>query len=491
MNGVLPDLDSLTRFCATSLDAHLAAHAALDAGRVALALFERAAAEVPAYRAFLAERGLDPASVKTPADLARVPPITKETYLREHRLADLCLGGERAATVAVSSGSTGTPTYFPRSLRHEVDVAWRFEQVFRDSLGAHASRTLAIVCFPLGTWVGGMFTAACCRLLALKGYPLLVVTCGNQPPEIWRAVVELGPDHDQIVLLGYPPFLKDVVDGGAQAGVDWGRVPVSLVLAGEVISEAWRDIMYERCGSPGTIERFAASLYGTADAGVLGVESPLCTTIRRLAGARPEVAEAVFGQRRLPTLVQYDPVDRYFEQAGDSLLFTGAGGAIPLVRYAIGDTGGVVGYEEMLARVAPFGLGAPPEPARELPFVFVFGRSQHAVSFYGANVFVETVRLGLEHPDVRATVTGKLVMEVREDAAGDAHLCIDVELARGRTESDVSSAAIARRVREALVATSSEFAGYVPASRQLPEVTTWPHGHPSHFPVGVKHRYIR
>lgn len=485
------DLDSLTRFCATSLDEHLAAHAERDAGEGAVALFQRAAAGVPAYRAFVAERGLDPASVQTAADLARVPAITKETYLREHTLADLCWPGERATTVAVSSGSTGTPTYFPRSLRHEVDVAWRFEQVFRDTLRAHETSTLAIICFPLGTWVGGMFTAACCRLLALKGYPLLVVTAGNQPPEIWRAVTELGPAHEQIVLLGYPPFLKDVVDGGAQHGVDWARIPVSLVLAGEVISEAWRDILHERCGAPGDIERFASSLYGTADAGVLGVESPLCTKIRRLAGARPEVAEAIFGQRRLPTLVQYDPVDRYFEQEGERLLFTGAGGAIPLVRYAIGDTGGVVGYREMLARLEPFGLGAPPEPERELPFVFVFGRSQHAVSFYGANVFVEMARLGLEHADVRARVTGKLVMEVREDAAGDAHLCIDVELARGQAESEGLTATIAERMRESLAATSTEFAGYVPAARQLPEVTTWPYGDPTHFPVGVKHRYVR
>jgi phenylacetate-CoA ligase len=29
---------------------------------------------------------------------------------------------------------------------------------------------------------------------------------------------------------------------------------------------------------------------------------------------------SLFGQRRLPTLVQYDPVDRYFEQDGTSLL---------------------------------------------------------------------------------------------------------------------------------------------------------------------------
>src|SRR5690606_3596839 len=110
--------------------------------------------------------------------LAGVPTVDKDHYLRKHALEELCFPGalDGCDTVAVSSGSTGLPTYFPRGLRHEVEVAWRFEQIFRDTFAAHRHRTLAVVCFPLGTWVGGMFTAACCRQLAQKGYRLLVVT---------------------------------------------------------------------------------------------------------------------------------------------------------------------------------------------------------------------------------------------------------------------------------------------------------------------------
>ena len=76
--------------------------------------------------------------------------------------------------IAASSGSTGEPTFWPRSLIDELAVSARFEQVFRDSFAADTRRTLAVVCFPLGTWVGGMFTASCCRHLATKGYPITV-----------------------------------------------------------------------------------------------------------------------------------------------------------------------------------------------------------------------------------------------------------------------------------------------------------------------------
>ena len=97
------------------------------------------------------------------------------------------------------------------------------------------------MCFALGTWVGGMYTAACCRHLAAKGYPITVVTPGNNKDEILRVVRRRSaPRFEQIVLLGYPPFLKDVIDAGRARGVDWPALHIKLVMAGEVFSEEWR-----------------------------------------------------------------------------------------------------------------------------------------------------------------------------------------------------------------------------------------------------------
>jgi phenylacetate-CoA ligase len=86
----------------------------------------------------------------------------------------------------------------------------------------------------MGSWVGGMYTAQCCRYLAQKGYPLTLVTPGNSPTEILRVIEDLGQYFDQLVLAGYPPFLKDVVDRGVTQGVEWKRYKVKMILAGEV-----------------------------------------------------------------------------------------------------------------------------------------------------------------------------------------------------------------------------------------------------------------
>jgi phenylacetate-CoA ligase len=485
-------------FLSTPLDALFAAHRATDPVARAIDLFHTTAREVPAYRAFLGEHGVDPARIRTREDFEAVPLLTKDGYLKSHPLASRCRQGDifTSDTIAVSSGSTGEPTFWPRSIADELPIATRFEQVFRDSFESHEKRTLAIVCFPLGTWVGGMFTAACCRHLAAKGYPIFTVTPGNAKPEILRAVSALAPQFEQTVLLGYPPFLKDVIDAGPAAGIRWTDHAIKLVLAGEVFTEEWRTLMAERAGMTRPLLD-SASLYGTADAGVLGNETPVSIAIRRFLADRPDDARAIFGEARLPTLVQFDPCVRYFEEHEGTLLFTGDNG-VPLVRYHISDRGGIVPFDVMVARMRAIGCdpiqlarAAGAHAIRELPFVYVFGRSHFAISYFGANVFPEMVSVGLEQSDIAALVTGKFVMQVLPDADQNLDLTIAVELAPGALGDPALENRIAQAILAQLLRLDPEFAAYVPAERQHPRITLHAAGDPEYFPIGVKHRYSR
>ncbi len=481
-------------FLATSLDAQLARSQTTDPAANAIAVFHQTVATVPAYRAFLAAHGVDPAAVQAIADFQHLPLLTKANYLQQYSLADLCRFGqiESCDMIAASSGSTGQPTFWLRSLADELQIATRFEQVFYDSFRADERRTLAIVCFALGTWVGGMFTTQCCRYLAAKGYPLTVITPGNNKTEILRVVQALGSEFDQVVLLGYPPFLKDVIDSGLAAGVPWANYTVKLVMAGEVFSEEWRSLVGQRLGGSNPCTDFA-SLYGTADAGVLGTETPLSITIRRWLADHPAVAQLVFGEWRLPTLVQYDPTSRYFETQDGTLLFSGDNG-MPLIRYHISDQGGIISYEQMLATLANHGFDPTmglERGVRSLPFVYVFGRSHFTISYFGANVFPENVTVGLEQVPICNWVTGKFVMQVLEDGDRNTFLAIVVELAPGQEADAKKQVAIAHSIKQNLCRLNSEFANYVPAEKQIPHITLRPAGDPDYFPVGVKHRYTR
>ncbi|MFO7181453.1 MAG: phenylacetate--CoA ligase family protein [Pseudomonadota bacterium] len=465
-----------------------------DLSEHVLGLFRSVVRDVPAYARFLAERGVDPERITTLEAFAGLPATTKAEYHQAYALEELCRGGrlEGADFIAVSSGSTGVPTFWPRAARDEYGTSTRFEQVLGHGFGLRGRRTLGVVCFALGSWVGGMYTTFACRNLAAKGYPLTLVTPGNQRTEILRVVRALGPSFEALVLFGYPPFLKDVIDAGRAEGLDWSRFDVHLVTAGEVFSEEWRSLVCERAGIRDP-ERCTASLYGTADGGVLANETPLSIRIRRFLARKPGAARELFGESRLPTLCQYDPLHRYFEVAERDLVFS-ADGTVPLIRYRILDRGGIVPYERMLAFVRDHGFEPLPEgapPAAELPFVHVFGRQGFALSFYGANVYPENVAVGLEQPHVAPFVTGKFVMELRETEAHDSELAITVELAPGVEPTSELSARVATSVRAELERLNSEFLNYAPAERRTPRITLLPLGHPDYFPIGVKHRYTR
>lgn len=484
-------------FVSTPLDVLLNQHINTSPEKVLLNLFHDVAAHVPAYEAFLAANSIHPDSIQTFADFQKLPAIAKGNYISRYSLQELCRHGkiEGCDMIAASSGSTGKPTFWPRFFIDELQIATRFEQIFHDSFAAESKPTLAVICFTLGTWVGGMFTTNCCRYLASKGYPITVITPGNNKDEILRVVQEIGENFAQVVLLGYPPFLKDVIDTGIARDVDWQRYHIKFVMAGEVFSEEWRSLVGERVGSQNPCYDFA-SLYGTADAGVLGNETPLSICIRRFLAQNPEAAKALFKESRLPTLVQYDPVSRFFEVENGQLLFSGNNG-IPLIRYNILDTGGIISYDAMLQFLADWGfnplenLDQNSRGIHKLPFVYVFGRSDFTVSYFGANIYPENVTVGLEQPVIKEWVTGKFVLQVKEDEQKNWFLSVVVELAPDVEASEDKRQAIAASILTQLLRLNSEFANYVPKEYQTPQVMLAPMGDREYFPIGVKHRYTR
>lgn len=485
-------------FFNTSLDELLTGQQRGNAEDKVVQLFQRCCVEVPAYRQFLSEKQINYAAIHDYAAFKTLPLMGKSDYMQSYPLPERCFGGslKGADRVAVSSGSTGKPTFWPRSAAYELDIAVRFEQVFHDSFQAHKRHTLAIVCFALGNWVGGIFTTSCCWHLAHKGYPLMVATAGNNKAEIFRVVRELAPQFEQTVLLGYPPFIKDVLDAGIAEGINWSQYQPKLVFAGEVFSEEWRALLGERIGS--TAPCFdSASLYGTADGGVLGNETPFSIAIRRWLAVHPEAARQLFGESRLPTLVQYDPNSRFFETHEQTLVVSGEN-TVPLVRYHIADKGGVIDFEQMQNFLHAHGiktlsdLGLPDDfQPRNLPFVYVFGRADFTVSYYGANIYPENVTVGLEQPQLMQWLTGKFVLETQESEDGNKLLHIAVELLPNITADNAMKPVIATSIRTQLLRLNSEFANYTPSERQTPLISLHSFADPEYFPVGVKHRYTR
>jgi len=489
INSILfTDLDTLlNRVNTEELDDHV------------LSLFHKTASTVPAYKKFLEENNFNPDSVKTIEDFKKIPFVNKENYINKYPVAETCREGDLASLdfISVSSGSTGKPTFWIRDAEDEINISSRFEQILKECFIPQANSNLCVICFPLGTWVGGMFTTNCVRYLSMKGYKLTLVTPGNNKDEILRVINDFAGNFERVILFGYPPFLKDVVDTGIAKGLDWKKFDNKLVMAGEVISEEWRSLMSEHLGIKDELTSFS-SMYGTADAGVLANETPLTIRLRKFFAMNPELTKQVFGQSRLSTICQYDPFSRYFEEHEGTLLFTGDNG-IPLIRYHISDNGGVYSFNQMIAILNEQGFDIlkelkteyPDLTVRNLPFVYVFGRSMFTLSYFGANIYPENIAIGLESDTVRKLVTGKYVMQIIEDEQRNLHFKITVELSSGTDPDEEKKQLISTSILASILYINSEYRNYVPKEYQMPIIELRRTGDSEYFPIGVKHKYVR
>ena len=223
---------------------------------------------------------------------------------------------------------------------------------------------------------------------------------------------------------------------------------------------------------------------------MLGNETPLSVAIRRFLSERPDAAQALFGEERLPTLCQYDPTSRYFEAVeGGTLAFSGDNG-VPLIRYHIADHGGILRLRAMRAKLADYQLrcrrlrwrrpgcrrrgGCPSSRSSAGPTSP--SRSSAPTSSRRPSAWRWRSRA------LSGWTTGKFVMEVKEGLADRPRFTVAIELA-GKEAADPTRIELAEReILETLVTHNSEYANYVSKDDQRPVVTLWSKGHPGLLP---------
>ncbi len=430
-----------------------------------LKLFHEAAKRVPAYKDFLTKAGIDPATIKTEEDFARVPATTKTNYIRAYPLADLCWDGtlqDKALTFTATSGSTGLPTYFPRTHVIDEQSSWYHEQFFKSSGGTKKTSTLVIVGFGMGVWIGGMITYQAFRSMAERGYQITLITPGVNKKEIIDALKNLAPGYERVILCGYPPFIKDIIDEAPQHGIDWKQIPLSIVFAAEGFSEGFRDHLASKAHiqDPTT---HTANIYGSADIGTMAMETPETIRMRRAGFFKDH--------KRIPTLAYYNPDFIYFESPDDVILITGDS-ALPLIRYEIGDSGHVYADQSLVA---------------------VYERKDFSTKLYGAIIYPEHVRDGLQHKHLEDYVTGKFTMLTNHDTAQNEFLEIHIEMKPHVSIPDDIKKNVEEIIKSALHEKNEEYrylAGSIP-DRVHPRVQFWDYEHPEHFKRGGKQKWTK
>jgi len=389
------------------------------------ALFLKASRRCPAYRMFLEAEGY---KGKSTWQLKDVPVMTKENYVKRYSLEESCYDGAipRAGVVIdESSGSTGQPNNWVRSASERNDVKrilqLNYEIIYREN------GKVLLNCFALGPWATGMNVS-----MSLVDVGILK-SVGPDRSKLVNTLRLLGPKYEYLIF-GYPPFIRSFVD---ECDLDLSPFHINFIVGGEGLSEGLRQHLLKYAKS-------VVSSYGASDLEInIGVETPLTIALRQACLKDPALCRDIFGRDNPPMIFQYNAVDYIIEtnDAGELLFTIGRmSGAAPKIRYNLRDSGGTYSFDGLSKRLRKHGMELATLVSRSshFPFLFVYGRNDSSVPFYGCKVFPSDIEQILSSEAALMSSFGTFQLAVAEDEHLTSHLTIHLEQTGSAVSAELS-----------------------------------------------------
>lgn len=369
----------------------------------ALKLFHLVYQTSPAYRHFINSHKIDPSQIKSVSDWSKIPIMDRHNYINRYPLNDRLFEGKKLKDfymISASSGSTGNPTLWPRDFNADIALEKKKEQLYEEHFQISKISTLCLVTFALGTWTAGMLTVKLSWAAAQRN-KFTVVSTGMNKEEVLVMIKNLYKYYDQVLILGYPPFLTDLIAYSAEIGFDLKKANTKIMCTGDKFSEKWRTYITEKVSKTGNC-RDVVGFYACSDTGIIGCETK--KTIDILISSQNHVAltNSLFGSKNLPTFVTYDPNIKFLESINGEIIIT-AKQPVPLIRYNIHDRGGLLTGKTVKSIAHQFGIKLSDEDTQK-KYVFVFGRSDAVI--ITANIYIEDIKYCLENSRFKDKLTG-------------------------------------------------------------------------------------
>jgi len=454
-----------------------------------LKIFYEAAQRIPAYKDFLKKNKVDPKKIKSIRDFKRGVPITsKENYIAKYPIKMLAWDGtlREYSIAAVSSGTSGKPTLWPRDLITEYESGYLHEHIISTLFQGNKKTTLGVVAFHMGMYTAGIFTLRSLQIVSEKGYPIISVSPGMNVKDVIESICNLYDQVNQVILFTYPSLVKSILDGIEDRKIKLADLRMHLVPAGEPFTENWKNNTLSRLSNSKHSSKLF-SIYGCSEKTILGHETPAAIGVKKLLNS-DEGALKKLGYDSTPNVYQYYPFLRYFESLDGALLFTATGG-IPLMRYRIGDFGEIMSFEKAQATWKNY---APLSKNKlKLPFVFVRGREQ-ALTFYGANIYKNNIEDGLASKKISHLVTGRFTMRKEVKQSGKEHLYIYVELANNQQLTPSVRLNISDIIKKTIQKKNAEHSVVVKTigKESIPTIVIHQYRQKPYFGLDGKHRWI-
>lgn len=464
----------------------------------ALKTFKTASSLVPAYKDFLRLNKIDPEKINNFDDFKKLPLTDKKNYLTKYPIKDLLINGSFIGKTALtsSSGSSGTPLFWPRYPVQDFGASKGFDSYLVNTFGIDKISTLHLNCSGMGVWTAGDYVSLLIKYLSYKYNHNSSCSPGIDIDNSLRLLEIIAPEFQQTIIYSYPPFAKDIID----------RLPlklakklnIRLVVYGEPYTENWRKYILDKLGINNGEYYYVSSVLGSSEGGLIGVESKFCTYTRILSHNNKTLCKAFFGEERVPSLIQYNPMSKFIEIIGNNIVMTSLGG-LPLIRYDTHDYGSVLTKEEISNLYTEVTSKNVVEEAKKqnilvtsLPYLYVFGRSDYTASIYGVLIYPEVIKDILTTLPFSKFFSGKFVMSTIEDIKSNQYLNIILETKNGIESGDVAIAAIEKIFADHIRIYSSEYAKLLASAgeRVFPKVDVRNYGDETYFSSRNKQKYL-
>ena len=385
-------------------------------------VYLKASRDCPAYRQFLSAQAAP--EISRIQELSLLPATTKENYVKIYSLEDRCYGGRipsRGVVIDESSGSSGTPNNWVRGPIERSSVKAIIQLSFAQRF--EGGDLFILNCFALGPWATGMNVS-----MSLVDVGIMK-SIGPDKAKLENALKFFGPRY-RYLITGYPPFIKNFID---TTMLDLNQYELHLVIGGEGMSEGLRGYFSQYFKS-------VFSSYGASDLEInIGAETEFTIALRQLCWKDSALSKVLFGREDPPMIFQYNPLDYVIERNPEGeLIFTIArlANIAPKIRYNLHDRGGIWTHADLVRKLsdAQIDVSRLAKDMASFPVLFVYGRSDLSVPFYGCKVFPTDLDHIIHHDPRLAKHLNSFQIENVEDERFNRLLVLHLEQAEGSVE---------------------------------------------------------
>lgn len=375
----------------------------------------------PAYRDIFSRNNIRITNIKNIADFeSKVPVLNKNNYFNQYSYSELL--GKNCNKMKLAMSSSGFSGNFAFGFASEK--ALKSGQSGVDTtldywFDISNRKTFLINCAPMGVHVETSLPLAETSVRSDMALSLLK---------------KISPTYDQTIIAGDPHFLKKLIEEGDEQKINWKKLHISLIPAQDWLPESLRTYLATRLGIDidNNDERGIFATMGMTELGLnVFHESKYSVGIRR-AVIQDEKLKKLFISPDMgssPYFFHYYPFRTYIESKKindrEELLFsvTDRKSIFPIIRYATGDLGRVIKYENYTGLLK----NSHPQfiPDLKLPVAIMSGRAHSKIQFDSNSLYIEDIKEKLyQDNEFAASITGFIMVKPLKDSL---HLSIQLK----------------------------------------------------------------